>query len=236
MPKVPKIGFYLAVVNQLGYGNSSLSKQNNAFYNQVRKDADQASYSWSKGLEFGLLKAKTQFSIGVQTSSQTLNSNYVYHYKVFDSLPVYNPGRTQIIGYFLLRGRDTFINEENQVKINKVQIPLSFTRLLTLGSQTKLILGTSMVLDYSRKFTGTKILNPVNNQLYFYKTLQGFERQFNLLPSIQLGIQYQLNKNFLLQTSAFGNAALYNRFKNNFAAKEQAYNLGLNVKLLYLIK
>jgi hypothetical protein len=103
--------------------------------------------SWTKGIELGVLKAKTQFSIGVQACNQTFVSNYKYSYRVFDSLPVYNPGRTKIIGYFLLNARDTFINEENKVKLNKIQVPLTFSRIVSFNTKTSLILGASMVLD-----------------------------------------------------------------------------------------
>jgi hypothetical protein len=230
------LGLYVAMVNQINYGSRTLSKGNNDFYNSVRKSADKPSASWSKGFEVGILNYKTQFSIGVQASRQTFVSTYKYNYKVYDSLPVYNPGRTQIIGYFLLRGRDTFINEENKVKLNKIQVPLSFSRIVSFGTKTSLVFGTSMVLDYSSKAIGTKMLNPQNNQLYYYKTLQSFERRFNVLPSLNFGINHQLGKNIMLQSSLYGNAAVFGRFKNNFGANEQAVNLGINLKLLYLIK
>lgn len=230
------LGLYVAMVNQINYGSRILSKSNNDFYNSVRKFADKPSASWSKGIELGLLNYKTQFSIGVQASSQTFVSNYKYSYKVYDSLPVYNPGRTQIIGYFLLRGRDTFIHEENKVKFNKIQVPLSFSRIVSFRKRRSLILGASMLMDYTSKSIGTKILNPQNNQLYYYKTLQGFERRLNILPSINLGLNHQLGKNIMMQSSLYGNMAVFGRFKNNFGANEQAVNLGINLKLLYLIK
>jgi len=230
------LGLYVAMVNQINYGSRVLSKGNNDFYNSVRKSADMPSASWSKGLEVGILNYKTQFSIGVQASSQTLVSKYKYSYKVYDSLPVYNPGRTQIIGYFLLRGRDTFINEENKVKVNKIQVPLAFSRIVSFGTRTSLIVGTSMLLDYTAKSIGTKMLNPQNNQLYYYKTLQSFERRLNVLPSLNIGINHQLGKNIMLQSALYGNTAVFGRFKNNFGANEHAVNLGINLKLLYLIK
>ena len=235
-PGKPVLGLYVAMINQINYGSRVLSKGNNDFYNSVRKSADKPSVSWTKGIEVGILKYKTQFSIGVQASSQTFVSNYKYSYRVYDSLPVYNPGRTQIIGYFLLHGRDTFINEENKVKLNKIQVPLSFSRVLSINSRMGFLMGTSLVIDYTSKTTGTKMINPQNNQLYYYKTLQGFERRLNVLPSLNIGINYQVGKNLMLQSSIYANTAVIGRFKNNFGANEQAYNMGINLKLLYLIK
>lgn len=235
-PGKPVLGLYVAMINQINYGSRVLSKGNNDFYNSVRISSDKPSVSWTKGIEVGILKYKTQFSIGVQASSQTFVSNYKYSYRVYDSLPVYNPGRTQIIGYFLLRGRDTFIYEENKVKLNKIQVPLSFSRVLNINSRMGFLLGTSVLLDYTSKTTGTKMINPQNNQLYYYKTLQGFERRLNILPSLNVGINYQVGKNLMLQSSIYGNTAVFGRFKNNFGANEQAYNMGINLKLLYLIK
>jgi hypothetical protein len=235
-PGKPILGLYVAMINQINYGTRVLSKGNNDIYNSIRSNADKASISWTKGIELGVLKAKTQLSIGVQACNQTFVSNYKYSYRVFDSLPVYNPGRTKIIGYFLLNARDTFINEENQVKLNKIQVPLSFSRIVSFKTKTSLLLGASMVLDYTSKSAGTKMINPQNNQLYYYKTLAGFERRINILPSLNLGLNYQLGKNLMLQSSVYGNAAVFGRFKNNFGANEQAYNLGINLKLLYLIK
>lgn len=232
----PVLGLYVAMINQINYGSRVLFKGNNDFYNSVRKSADKPSVAWTKGIEVGILKYKTQFSIGVQAGSQTFVSNYKYSYRVYDSLPVYNPGRTQIIGYFLLRGRDTFINEENKVKLNKIQVPLSFSRVLNINSRMGFLLGSSVLLDYTSKTTGTKMINPQNNQLYYYKTLQGFERRLNVLPSLNIGINYQVGKNLMLQSSIYGNTAVFGRFKNNFGANEQAYNMGINLKLLYLIK
>jgi len=235
-PGKPVLGLYVAMVNQINYGSRILSKANNDFYNSVRKSADRPSVSWTKGIEVGILKYKTQFSIGVQASSQTFVSNYKYSYKVYDSLPVYNPGRTQIIGYFLLRGRDTFINEENKVKINKLQVPLAFSRVLNISSRMRMLLGTTLLVDYTSKTTGTKLLNPQNNQLYYYKTLQGFERRLNVLPNLNIGINYQVGKSIMLQSSLYGNTSVLGRFKNNFGANEHAVNFGINLKLLYLIK
>jgi hypothetical protein len=80
-PGKPILGLYVSMVNQINYGSRVLAKGNNDFYNSVRNSADKASISWTKGIEVGVLKHRTQFSIGAQASSQTFVSNYKYNYK-----------------------------------------------------------------------------------------------------------------------------------------------------------
>ena len=234
--KLPKTRFYVGLVNQIGSTYRKLDKQNNAKYNNIRNEAEKPFMQWTYGLEFGVKRNKTQFSIGMQATTQTWASAYRYSYKVYDSLPVWNMPHTVIIGYFLTRARDTFINEEQVVKINKVQVPFEFSQFWTLTPKLNFMGSLAGTIGFTTRTEGKKILNPVNNYLYPYSALKHQERSVSFAPTLSLGIEYQLNSHFMLQSAAYGNYSMTSRFKSSFAAKDYPYSIGLSVKLLYLIK
>ncbi|MEZ4805025.1 MAG: hypothetical protein R2852_05950 [Bacteroidia bacterium] len=235
-PIVPKFHLYAGIVNQISLTHRKLDKNNPEFYNSVRNNGEEPFIQNSFGLEFGVQKNGLQISGGVQSTSQKWSTSYNYSYTVFDSLPVWNPGRTQIIGYFLVRGRDTSINEQNEIKISKVQFPIEVSGLFKLNDKLQLIAGGGLLFSMNTSTTGTKILNPVNMQLYNYSILEEKERRFNVSPSLNFGIQKNFGKHFLFQSNVSGNMALQSRFKNSFGAKDYPYSIGVNFKLLYILK
>jgi hypothetical protein len=235
-PVIPKFNLYAGIVNQVSITHRMLDKKNPELYNSVRNNGEKPFIQNSFGFEFGVQKKGLQISGGIQSTSQKWSTSYNYSYAVFDSLPVWNPGRTQIIGYFLVRGRDTSINEQNEIKISKVQFPVEVSGVFRLNDNLKLIAGGGLLFSLHTASSGTKILNPINNQLYAYSVLEEKERSFNVLPSLNVGIQKNLGKHFLFQSNISGNMALQSRFKNSFGAKDYPYSVGINFKLLYILK
>lgn len=235
-PAAKGIGLYAAVINQLASAHRSLAASNNSTYNQIRNAGETPSLLYTFGFEIGIQNKQNRFSSGLQSNTQTFSTQYKYNYKVYDSLPVWNPGRTQIIGYFLVRGRDTFINESNSVRIQKVQVPFEYSRIINLNTKTSLIAGAGVLLAFNTGSSGSKMLNPANNYLYSYKALQDQERPFQIAPSLQFGLQQSLYRRLKLETTVFGNRGLYSRFTDEFGVKDYPYSIGINIKLLYQFK
>lgn len=235
-PAAKGIGLYAAVINQLASAHRSLAVSNNSTYNQIRNAGETPSLLYTFGFEIGIQNKQNRFSSGLQSSTQTFSTQYKYNYKVYDSLPVWNPGRTQIIGYFLVRGRDTFINESNSVRIQKIQVPFEYSRIINLNTKTSLIAGAGVLLAFNTGSSGSKMLNPSNNYLYSYKALQDQERPFQIAPSLQFGLQQSLYRRLKLETTVYGNRGLYSRFTDEFGVKDYPYSIGINIKLLYQFK
>jgi len=235
-PPAKGIGLYAALINQMASAHRTLSAGNNSTYNQIRNAGERPTLLHTIGLEFGIQLNKNRFSSGLLSSTQTFSTQYKYNYKVYDSLPVWNPGRTQIIGYFLVRGRDTFINERNEVRIQKIQVPFEYSRIIDLSPKTSLIAGAGVLLAFNTGSSGSKMLNPANNYLYSYAALKDRERPYQVSPSLQFGLQQALYRKLKLEMLVYGNRGLYSRFNDEFRVKDYPYNIGINIKLLYQIK
>ena len=233
--KTPKTRLYVGLVGQAGSTFRHLDKMNSASYNAIRNSADKAFTQFTYGIEAGVQKKKSRISLGFQSTSQSWASNYKYSYRVYDSLPLKDPNG-HIIGYFLVRGRDTLINESQMVRIEKVQIPFEFTQMVTLTPKLDIIASAGGVVGFNTKSEGGKMINPENNYLYNYNALKDSERDISFAPMVSLGAEYKFNPSFSLQGVAFGNYSLTSRFTSSFPAKEYAYTVGASVKLLYFIK
>lgn len=233
-PTPAKIGLYVGLINRIASTHRVLGNQNDSRYNSIRNSGEKPIFEWSKGIDIGIQKSGFLFNTGAQFSTQTWVTNYVYNYKVYDSIPVIRNG--QIIGYFPVNARDTFINEMNEVKIEKINIPIEINRIIKLNKNTNLIAGAGMMFGWNTKISGTKLLNPLNLQLYHYNRLKENERTFNMSPSLTLGIQNTIYKNFKIQTAFYGNMSMYSRFIDGFSVQDNPYTLGINIKLLYQIK
>lgn len=230
--KTKPYSLYIAAVNRIQTDYRSLSKDNHGFYNAIRNNGEQPSVSWTKGFEMALVQGKNMFSAGVLHNTRTIQTQYRYTYKVFDSIPVRNP-QGQIIGYFLFNGKDTLINKNSENRISSVKIPFAYNRLIRLNSRLQMLAGASAMLSLNTGSKGDDILNPVNRQLYAYSSFSQMERKFNVYPGVQIGVQYAIGKHLEIQTGFGGEAALLSRFKDAFGAIERPYNAGINLKLLY---
>lgn len=230
----PKIGLYVGLINRIASTHRVLGSQNDSRYNAIRNSGEKPIFEWSKGIDIGIQKSGFLFNTGAQISTQTWVTNYKYNYKIYDSLAVTQNG--QIIGWFLFNPKDTFINEMNEVRIEKINIPIEINRIVKLNKNTNLIAGAGMMFGWNTKISGTKLLNPLNLQLYNYNRLKENERTFNMSPSLTLGIQNTIYKNFKIQTAFYGNMSMYSRFNDVFSVQDNPYTLGINIKLLYQIK
>ncbi len=233
-PPPARIGLYAGIINQIAMTHRILGSENTARYNQIRNAGEKPFMQWTGGFEIGLQKTKYQISTGLQYTTQSWSTNYKYNYTVYDSIPVIRNG--QIIAYFLFRSRDTAINETNNIKISKVQIPLEYNRMFKVNDKLQILAGAGMLMSWNTKTSGSKILNPQNLYLYNYKALQDKERSFGMAPSVNLGVQNTLYKRLSLQTSLFANMAMFSRFSDEFKIKDHPYSIGINIKLLYQIR
>lgn len=235
LPKPGALVFYGSLVNTLQTDFRILPKSNNAFYNAIRNNGEQPGFSWTKGIELGVMKGRNMFNTGLLHNSQDLQTHYRYKYKVYDSIPVRNP-QGQIIGYFLFNGKDTLIDKKQTVRKSSVRIPFEYSRLVRVNNKMNLVCGMAAVLSIQTGSSGDGMLNPANRQLYPYETFKPMERRFNISPAVNFGLQYALGKHLELQGGISGSAALFSRFKNNFGASEYNYNTGINIKLLYKLQ
>lgn len=228
--------FYAGMVNQLGLTYRHLDKSNNAMYNKVRNDAEHPFMQWTTGVEIGVQRNNLRFGTGVQVTTQSWTSDYNYSYQIHDSIPVWDSSHTYVKGYLLTRHRDTAMHEEHLVKIQKVQVPFEFSGLWSLGPRLQMVAGCGGLIGFTTRQTGTKIINPANNQLYYYTRLQDQENDFALSVTGNAGLQYALRPKFLVMGSLYGNYSTTSRFKSSFQAKDFPYSLGISLKLLYLIR
>lgn len=227
--------FYIGMVNKLDYSYRTLSASNDSRYNTIRNESDKPFIQFTNGLDFGWMSAKSYFGTGIQYTSQTWNSDYRYSYRIFDSLPVYDPNG-KIIGHFLSRGRDTAMNESRQVKITQVQVPIYYSRIWKLNDRWSWNAGISTVMSFNIKTQGDKMIHPENRQLYHYSRLQENERSFGIGASMNFGAMYRLNNNWMLQGGFNGGRSITSRFRSDFGVGDYPYSIGLNISLKYLFK
>lgn len=227
--------FYLAMVNQIDYTYRLLGGGNNPIYNAVRNQSDKAMLQYTGGVEFGVIAGKNQFSAGLTATSQSWKSDYNYTYKLFDSIPYYDTGRV-LKGYFLFPKKDTTMNESRSVTLTKIQLPLNYARLWQLNERLSISTGLGAVLSYTVKAEGDKLISHDNRQLYYYSRLKQQEQAFNIAPSIALGGQYRLGNQWMMAANLGGNIYMRSRFKSSFNAKDHPYSVGINIKLIYLLK
>lgn len=230
----PAKGYYLGLVNQVAYTDRYLSKTNNAFYNSIRQSADKSFMQYFGGIEFGYINEKGRLSGGVTMSKQTWSSAYKFNYRIYDSLPFYDP-QGNLIGYFLTRGRDTSIDESRSITINRVEIPVEYSAFKKLNDRMQLSAGFGAVFGFNTSMKGDKILYPVNNQLSSYNRWKSFERTFTFAPSLQMGFQYRLAEKWMIQTNCMANMYANSRFKPSFNSKDYPFSIGINIKFMYLL-
>lgn len=224
--------FYIGMVNQVDFTKSLLLNSNPERYNNIRKASDRWSAQYTFGFEFGKIGKKFILNAGLQATQINFNNSYNYSYRIYDSLPVYNTGG-QIIGYFLSRARDTFMNSEEQVKITKVQLPMNLSFISKLNKNIDLIYGFGGVLSYNVSASGTKTLSPFNTQLYRYQAFANKERTFNVMPQLNCGVKLDFGKHWMLSGQLISSIYGFSRFKPEMTVNDHPYSLGLNIKLMY---
>ena len=243
--------FYVGLVTDIDRTYRHLSGNNSSAYNNIRNNADKAFMQFSYGFVAGMQKARNQFQIGAQMTSQNFTSNYNYVLKIADSLPVINGTTGQLIGKFPKPGsfRDTTISGSTQLVVKKVNIPFTYNRFWKLDGKTELMTGVNGILGITVKNSGDFMLNPANNQLYHFNYLKKAQNTLAFSPGLSLGIQRKIGTSFLLQTNVAAAYTVTNRYDKDFSAKqypystkgsafnaqEHLYSYGLSIKLLYLL-
>lgn len=228
----PKRLMYIGMVNQVDFTKSLLLNSNPERYNQIRKASDRWSSQYTFGFELGKIGKKIMLNAGLQATQINFSNRYNYSYKIYDSLPVYNSGG-QIIGYFLSRARDTFMNSEERVKITKIQLPLNVSFISQLNKKMDLIYGFGGVLSYNVSASGSKTLSPFNTQLYRYSAFANKERTFNVMPQLNCGLKLDLSKHWMVSGQLISSIYAFSRFKTEMTVNDHPYSLGLNLKLMY---
>lgn len=226
---------YLALVNQIDYTRSFLSGRNSSQYNAIRKSSDQPVIQYTTGFEAAIVKGSHwSFNTGLQYTSLNFTSVYDYKYRICDSIKVYVGG--QYIGFFPKNWRDTAMNSTETVNISKVQLPLGVSYCSGFGKGFAWHVGLSGVLTMNTSASGSKMINPENIQLYNYSALKQYERVFNVMPQLRLGVNYRFHPRWMLEGAASGSMMLLSRFKNEFGSGDYLCSGGINLKLIYLIK
>lgn len=230
----PSRGWYLGASAQIAYASRVLAPSNNQMYNDIRRYGDKGFVQLGFGFEFGYRMAKEQLSVGMHVTQQNWSSQYNYSYMIYDSIPYIDINGNR--KYFLVRGRDTSMNESVNVRISRIEVPFRYDRRFEINNKLDLSLGFGGILGINTSFKGNRILYPVNNQMYAYDKWSSFERRVSISPSISVGLQYKLNKHYIIASDMFGSIYAMSRFKQGFGAKDFPYNIGMNIKLLYLFK
>lgn len=221
-----------ALVNKIDYSYRRLNNDNPEKYNNIRNQSDQAQYRYSAGFEVALPIKKMMYTAGLNYTTYNFKSKYDYNYRVFDSIPVYDQTGTVIIGHFLTRGRDTAINETQNIKVSQLQMPLSVSYQIFNQKKLSIFAGLGTVLSMNTKQSGVKMINPNNNQLYYYQRLGNIERKFNVAPMLMADVHYRLKNNWSVSAGISGSMNLKSRFNNSFGAKEYLYSYGLQFKII----
>ncbi len=232
--KKPKFNIYIGLDNGISSFHSALSSNNPSGYNLIRKQSDQKTFAYTKGLSFGINTLKKQLQLSAQHAYYEQTSNYNLTYKIYDSIPVKDPNG-KIIGYFLARGRDTSINETHQISRNLFNIHLSASEKWKINNKTKLLTGIGVAAQLHSLTKGVKILNPESLQLENIQVSNLSNRRLLLMPSFTIGIQHQLYKNLSIQADISSQYSINNLYKNNLI-KEYPYQVTSSIKLLYIIK
>jgi hypothetical protein len=232
--KKPKTNIYIGLENGISSFYSALNTNNPSGYNMTRKQSDEKTFAYTKGLSFGISSLKKQLQLSAQHAYFKQTSNYNLTYKIYDSIPVKDPNG-KIIGYFLARGRDTSINETHQISRNLFNIHLSASEKWKINNKTKLITGVGVAAQLHSLTKGSKILNPESLRLETLQVSNLSNRRLLLMPSFTIGIQHQLYKNISIQADISSQYSVNNLFKNNLT-KEYPYQVTSSFKLLYIIK
>ncbi len=235
LPPLKQWQYYVAINQSLALSNRTLKSSQSA-YRDLRDASDKTSTQFSTGIELGMRSKNQQFSIGINRVQQNENAQFNYQYKVYDSIPVWNPGRTQIVGYFLLNPRDTMINQSTHIVRQHLQVPFKFAQWFQVKPATALGFELGGNVQYTVSSKGNAVLNPDNLILHPYAQFKDQEQRLQLAPRLGVSIQQQLSQHFLLQTTLFGQYGLSNQYKSSFPAVQHNYQYGLNFKLLYLLQ
>lgn len=247
--KLP-LNYYAGISTDVVSTYRKLSSTNPAAYNTIRNNADKPSIQMAYGFVAGVQKGHSQFQSGFQYTQQTFTSSYNYTLIYYDSLSVYN-GQGQLIGKFPIgKAKEKHVEQHSEVIIKKINIPFNYNYFWRLNDKTQLITGVSGILSINVKASGSKMLNPANNQLYNYSYFKQAEQKVGFSPAMNLGIQRKLNSHLMLQSNVYGSYSVTNRYDNQFTAKQYSYSTtsssfpakeylygyGLSIKLLYLLR
>ncbi len=241
--------FYVGLATDIDRTYRHLSSNNPSAYNNIRNNADKAIMQFSYGFVAGMQKARNQFQMGAQMTSQNFTSNYNYVLQIQDSLAVVNQ-QSGLIGKFPIgKKRDTTIYGSTHMVVKKINIPFTYNRFWKLDTKTELMTGVNGILGINIKSSGDFMLNPANNQLYHFNYLKKAQNTLAFSPGLNLGIQRKIGTSFLLQTNLAAAYTVTNRYDKDFSAKqypystkgsafnaqEHLYSYGLSIKLLYLL-
>jgi hypothetical protein len=232
--KKPKTNIYIGLENGISSFYSALNTNNPSGYNMTRKQSDDKTFAYTKGLSLGISTLKKQLQLSAQHAYFKQTSNYNLTYKIYDSIPVKDPNG-KIIGYFLARGRDTTINETHQISRNLFNIHLSASEKWKINNKTKFLTGFGIAAQLHSLTKGSKILNPESLRLQTLQVSNLSNRRLLLMPSFTIGIQHQLYKNISIQADICSQFSVNNLYKTNLI-KEYPYQITSSFKLLYIIK
>ena len=227
--------YYVAIHQSAAYNKRLLSSVKQP-YVDLRNLSDQVGRQFATGFEFGAKLKNTQINIGVSSVQQHERSRFQYQYEVYDSIPVWNPGRTQIVGYFLVNPRDTVIDQSTHILRQHIQVPFKVAQFIQVNPKTAVGFELGATLQYTVSSKGNSVLNPENNILYPYSHFKDDENLWQFYPSVGLSCQQELKKRIAIQATAFGQFGISNQYKMSFNAQQHNYQYGLNLKLLYLLK
>ena len=227
--------YYVAIHQSAAYNKRLLSSVKQP-YVDLRNISDQVGRQFATGFEFGAKLKNTQINIGVSSVQQHERSRFQYQYEVYDSIPVWNPGRTQIVGYFLVNPRDTVIDQSTHILRQHIQVPFKVAQFIQVNPKTAVGFELGATLQYTVSSKGNSVLNPENNILYPYSHFKDDENLWQFYPSVGLSCQQELKKRIAIQATAFGQFGISNQYKMSFNAQQHNYQYGLNLKLLYLLK
>ncbi len=250
-PGPPRIlpQFYVGLATDIDRTYRHLSGNNPTAYNSIRNNADKAITQFSYGFVAGMQKARNQFQLGAQITSQNFTSNYNYVIQIQDSIPVYSPQGILVGKFSLGKKRDTTILGSAHMAVKKINIPFTYHRFWKLDTKTELMTGLSGIIGITVKSSGDFMLNPANSQLYHFNYLKKAQNTLAFSPGLSLGIQRKIGTSFLLETNLAASYTVTNRFDKDFSAKqypysasgsafkaqEHLYSYGLSIKLLYLL-
>jgi len=241
--------FYVGLATDIDRTYRHLSGNNPSAYNSIRNNADKAITQFSYGFVAGMQKARNQFQLGAQITSQNFTSNYNYVIQIQDSIPVYSPQGILVGKFPFGKKRDTTILGSAHMAVKKINIPFTYHRFWKLDAKTELMTGLSGIIGITVKSSGDFMLNPANSQLYHFNYLKKAQNTLAFSPGLSLGIQRKIGTSFLLETNLAASYTVTNRFDKDFSAKqypysasgsafnaqEHLYSYGLSIKLLYLL-
>ncbi len=230
---IPGPNIYLGLNTEILNQSTKLSKNNPSNYNNVRSKDEKSFVVSQNGLVFGLDFKKINIQIGINHLTFQNTTSYNYGVLIHDSIPVYDP-KGILIGHFLLNPRYKQTNETVIKRISSIMIPIHIQKSVKINSKNSLISGLGFNTEWVYLQKQNKYLDP--NRIQHIKNNSKIYSQFNIQSSMFLGVRTKLYKNWVIQSGITGNYQLNNAMKQTIKIKENPYNFGVNLKLLYYIK